>query len=112
MRLVDLTVDTSKIRHQYLPSWQRALKMDAIVEFVASGSRFRIFIQKGGFYSVLPKIFFINFFLYSDNVLVNFLLMGISCPRSSKPGINGSAPVEADPYGNEALQFIKEKVNA
>ncbi|XP_063698694.1 staphylococcal nuclease domain-containing protein 1 [Culicoides brevitarsis] len=91
IRLVDLTVDTSKIRHQYLPSWQRALKMDAIVEFVASGSRFRIFIQK-------------------DNVLVNFLLMGISCPRSSRPAINGQPAVEGDPFGNEALEYVKEKI--
>lgn len=47
---------------------------------------------------------------FKDNCLVNFLLMGISCPRSSKPGINGNVPVEAEPYGNEALNFVKEKV--
>lgn len=45
-----------------------------------------------------------------DSCLVNFLLMGISCPRSSKPGTNGSVSIEAEPYGNEALNFVKDKV--
>lgn len=45
IRLMDLTVDHSKLK-QLVPSWQRALRFDAIVEFVASGSRFRVFLPK------------------------------------------------------------------
>jgi staphylococcal nuclease domain-containing protein 1 len=45
-RINDLTIapDSSRIKHQYLPSWQRALRTEGVVEFVASGSRFRLFI--------------------------------------------------------------------
>lgn len=31
---------------QFLPSFQRAQRIDAIVEFVASGSRLRLFVPK------------------------------------------------------------------
>lgn len=90
-RINDLTTDHSRIKHQYLPSWQRALRTDAVVEFVASGSRFRIFCPK-------------------DSCLVTFLLAGISCPRSSRPAV-GSAPAqEGEPYGDDALQFSKERI--
>lgn len=91
IRLVDLTVDTSKIRHQYLPSWQRALRIDAIVEFVASGSRFRIYIPR-------------------ENCLVTFLLGGIYCPRSSRPALNGQPATEGEPFGDDALNFVKSKI--
>jgi staphylococcal nuclease domain-containing protein 1 len=91
IRLIDLTIDTSKIKQQFLPFWQRALRVDAQVEFVASGSKFRVFIPK-------------------DNCLVNFLLMGITCPRSSRPAIGNSSPVEGEPFGDEAMSFVKEKI--
>lgn len=91
MRINDLTVDHSRIKQQYLPSWQRALRTEAIVEFIASGSRFRLF---------LPK----------DSCLVTFLLAGISCPRSSRPAVGGSAAQEGEPFGDEALSFVREKI--
>lgn len=91
IRLVDLTVDTSKIRHQYLPTWQRALRMDAVIEFVASGSRFRIYIPR-------------------ENCLVNFLLGGIYCPRSSRPAIGGMPASDGEPFGDEALNFVKTRI--
>jgi len=91
VRINDLTVDHSRIKHQYLPSWQRALRTEAIVEFIASGSRFRIFIPK-------------------DSCLVTFLLAGISCPRSSRPAINGAPAQEGEPFGDEALAFVREKI--
>lgn len=90
-RINDLTVDHSRIKHQYLPSWQRALRTEAIVEFVASGSRFRIYCPK-------------------DSCLVTFLLAGISCPRSSRPALNGIPAQEGEPYGDQALQFSRERV--
>lgn len=91
-RINDLTVDHSRIKQQYLPSWQRALRTEAIVEFIASGSRFRVYIPK-------------------DSCLVTFLLGGITCPRSSRPAINGAPAQEAEPYGDEALAFVKERVS-
>ncbi|XP_058457634.1 staphylococcal nuclease domain-containing protein 1 [Malaya genurostris] len=90
-RINDLTVDHSRIKHQYLPSWQRALRTEAVVEFVASGSRFRIYCPK-------------------DSCLVTFLLAGISCPRSSRPAMNGAQAQEGEPFGDDALQFSRERV--
>lgn len=40
-----IEIDAVKAK-QYFPSFQRAQRIDAIVEFVASGSRLRIFIPK------------------------------------------------------------------
>lgn len=90
-RFHDLTVDHSRIKSQYLPAWQRALRTEAIVEFVASGSRFRVYLQK-------------------DSCLVTFLLAGISCPRSSRPAIGGAPAQEGEPFGDEALNYVKERI--
>lgn len=90
-RIIDLTVEHQKIKHQYLPSWQRALRTEGIVEFVSSGSRFRIYISK-------------------DSVLVTFLLAGISCPRSSRPAANNIPAQAGEEYGDEALLFSKERI--
>uniref|UniRef100_A0A1A9X5I3 TNase-like domain-containing protein n=1 Tax=Glossina brevipalpis TaxID=37001 RepID=A0A1A9X5I3_9MUSC len=60
----DLTLDHSRIKVQYLPSWQRALRTEGIVKFVAGGSRIRLYIPK-------------------DSCLVTFLLAGISCPHEA-----------------------------
>lgn len=91
VRINDLTVDHSRIKQQYLPSWQRALRTEAIVEFIASGSRFRMF---------LPK----------DSCLVTFLLAGISCPRSSRPSVGGAPAQDGEPFGDEALNFVRERI--
>lgn len=91
-RINDLTVDHSRIKQQYLPSWQRALRTEAIVEFIASGSRFRVYIPK-------------------DSCLVTFLLGGITCPRSSRPSVNGAPAQEAQPYGDEALSYVRDRVS-
>lgn len=91
LRINDLTVDHSRIKQQYLPSWQRALRTEAIVEFIASGSRFRLFFPK-------------------DSCLVTFLLAGISCPRSSRPALAGATAQDGEPFGDEALNYVKEKI--
>lgn len=91
LRINDLTVDHSRIKVQYLPSWQRALRTEAVVEFVASGSRLRIYVPK-------------------DSCLVTFLLAGISCPRSSRPAMNGAPAQEGDPFGDEALAYTRDRV--
>lgn len=90
-RVNDLTVDHSRIKHQYLPSWQRALRTEAVVEFIASGSRFRLYIPK-------------------ESCLVTFLLGGISCPRSARPAVKDIPAQEGEPFGDEALAYVKEKI--
>ncbi|PNF41236.1 hypothetical protein B7P43_G01504 [Cryptotermes secundus] len=89
-RVLDVTGDLTKAK-QNLPSLQRAARTEAVVEFVASGSRLRLYIVKG------------------NSCLVTFLLAGISCPRGSRPGIGGAGPVDGEPFGEEALQFTKDK---
>lgn len=88
-RITDISGDAVKAK-QFLPSFQRAQRIDAIVEFVASGSRLRLFIPK-------------------DHCLCTFLLAGISCPRGARPGINGAPSSEAEPYGEDALAFTRDK---
>ncbi|XP_049819243.1 staphylococcal nuclease domain-containing protein 1 isoform X2 [Aethina tumida] len=86
-RVTEIDVARAKME---LSSMQRAQRIDAIVEFVASGSRLRLYIPK-------------------SNSLCTFLLGGINCPRASRPA-TGTAPASpADPYGDEALQFTKER---
>lgn len=36
-------------------------------------------------------------------------LSGINCPRGSRPGPGGNGIVPGEPYGEEALQFTKDK---
>ena len=61
-----------------------------MVEFVASGSRLRLYIPR-------------------ETCLVTFLLAGISCPRGTRPNLGGQAGVqEGEPFGDEALLFTKE----
>ncbi|GIY94809.1 staphylococcal nuclease domain-containing protein 1 [Caerostris extrusa] len=86
LRIVDLSGDL-KLSKQYFPIIQRGGKMEAVVEFVASGSRLRVF---------LPR----------QNYLLTFLLGGISCARAARETPNGSIPGE--PYGDEALAFTKD----
>lgn len=52
---------------QFLPSFQRAQKIDAIVEFVASGSRLRLFVAKD---HCLCTFLLGNFFYYINITLV------------------------------------------
>lgn len=85
-RIVDLSGDL-KSSKQYFPIIQRGGRMEAVVEFVASGSRLRLF---------LPR----------QNYLLTFLLGGITCVRASRDTPNGLQP--GDPFGDEALAFTKD----
>lgn len=88
-RVADVSGDLAKAK-QFLPFLQRAARTEAVVEFVASGSRLRLYVAK-------------------ETCLVTFLLGGISCPRGSRPGVGGVGLVDGEPYGDEALQFTKDK---
>ena len=85
-RIVDLSGDLQKSK-QFFPFLQRAGRMEAVVEFVASGSRLRVFVPR-------------------ENCLITFLLGGINCLRASRDTKTGSQPGE--PYGDEALAYTKD----
>lgn len=89
-RIQDTSGDSAKAK-KFFPFLKRAPKTEAIVEFVASGSRMRLYIPK-------------------ESVLVTFLLAGITCPRGPRPAVGGGAAQKADPFGEEALQFTKVSV--
>lgn len=86
-RVADVSGDLNKCK-QFLPFLQRAGKTEAVVEFVASGSRVRLY---------LPK----------ETCLTTFLISGIECPRGARP-LPGGQMSQSEPYGDEALQFTKE----
>ncbi|XP_017771702.1 PREDICTED: staphylococcal nuclease domain-containing protein 1 [Nicrophorus vespilloides] len=86
-RIIEIDAVKSK---QYFSSFQRAERINGIVEFVASGSRMRVFIPK-------------------EHCLCTFLLGGINCPRGARPAMGNQPPSEAEPFGEEALAFTKEK---
>lgn len=89
VRVADISGDVPKAK-QFLPFLQRAGKTDALVEFVASGSRLRLYIPK-------------------ETCLITLLLSGIDCPRGARSGPGGvSQP--ADEYGDEALTFTRDLV--
>ena len=41
--------------------------------------------------------------------MITFLLAGITCPKATRT-MPGGAVTEADPYGDEALTFVKEMI--
>ena len=84
-----LTQDLAKSK-QFLPFLQRAGRSEAVVEFVASGSRLRLYIPR-------------------ETCLITFLLAGISCPRGARPNLGGAPGVQdGEPFGDAALLFTKE----
>ncbi|XP_071115378.1 staphylococcal nuclease domain-containing protein 1-like [Haliotis cracherodii] len=86
-RVADISGDVTKAK-QFLPFLQRAGRSEAVVEFVASGSRLRLYIPR-------------------ETCLVTFLISGISCPRGSRP-LPGGQMAPAEPYGEDAHSFTKE----
>lgn len=87
-RIADLSGDVNKAR-QFLPFLQRAGRSVGIVEFCASGSRFRLYLGK-------------------ETCLLTFLLAGISCPRMKAFTPSGNQISEDEPMGQEAFKFSKE----
>ncbi|RDD43774.1 hypothetical protein TrispH2_003888 [Trichoplax sp. H2] len=81
LRIADVSGDLAKAK-QFLPFLQRAGRSSGVVEFVASGSRLRVFIPK-------------------ETCLITVLLAGISCPKTK------SQRSQAEPYGEAALEYTK-----
>ncbi|KAF1536478.1 Staphylococcal nuclease domain-containing protein 1, partial [Eudyptes schlegeli] len=87
-RVADISGDTQKAK-QFLPFLQRAGRSEAVVEYVFSGSRLKLFMPK-------------------ETCLITFLLAGIECPRGARnlPGL----VQEGEPFSEEATHFTKELV--
>ncbi|XP_062929037.1 staphylococcal nuclease domain-containing protein 1 [Mobula hypostoma] len=87
-RVADISGDTQKAK-QFLPFLQRAGRSEAVVEYVFSGSRLKLYMPK-------------------ETCLITFLLAGIECPRGSR---NTPAGIqEGEPFSDDATQFTKELV--
>ncbi|KAJ8007204.1 hypothetical protein DPEC_G00115110 [Dallia pectoralis] len=87
-RVADISGETQKAK-QFLPFLQRAGRSEAVVEYVFSGSRLKLYMPK-------------------ETCLITFLLAGIECPRGSR-NIPGN-PQVAEPFSDEAMAFTKELV--
>jgi staphylococcal nuclease domain-containing protein 1 len=88
-RVSDMTGKLEKCK-QFLPFLKRAGRMQGLVEYVASGSRFRVYIPR-------------------ETCIVTFLLGGISCPKGGRTLPDGTK-VEAEKFGDECLAHVKEMV--
>lgn len=86
-RIRDVSTDPVGAK-SHLQALKRAREMKAVVEFVTSGSRLKLFVPK-------------------EYCLITFLLAGVKCPRAARitPGTGG---MEAEPYGEEALAFTRK----
>ncbi|XP_041934064.1 staphylococcal nuclease domain-containing protein 1 [Alosa sapidissima] len=87
-RVADISGETQKAK-QFLPFLQRAGRSEAVVEYVFSGSRLKLYMPK-------------------ETCLITFLLAGIECPRGSR-NVPGGVQV-AEPFSEEAMLFTKELV--
>merc|ERR1711972_569748 len=88
-RVSDMSGNVVKCK-QFLPFLQRAGRMSGLVEFVASGSRFRVYIPR-------------------ETCIVTFLLGGISCAKGGRTMPSGEV-IKADPFGDEFSLHVKEMV--
>uniref|UniRef100_T1J5F9 Staphylococcal nuclease domain-containing protein 1 n=1 Tax=Strigamia maritima TaxID=126957 RepID=T1J5F9_STRMM len=86
-RVADISGDYAKAK-QFFPFLQRAGRSNAVVEYVASGSRLRLYVPR-------------------ETCLITFLLAGINCPRITRPGPNNTT-FDGEAYGPEALEFTKD----
>jgi hypothetical protein len=82
-RIVDASESASRAS-QYLPSWKRAGRHQAVVDFVSAGSRFKLYMPK-------------------ENTKVTFVLAGVRAPRTAR-----NAQEKAEPYGAEAYKFASK----
>lgn len=88
MKVNDTSSDSNKTK-QLLPFFQRLGRIDAVCEYVSSGSRLRLY---------LPK----------ETCLITCLLSGIDCPRLGRTNATGAAQNNEE-YSEEALQFSKSR---
>ncbi|CAI5440772.1 unnamed protein product [Caenorhabditis angaria] len=88
LRIQEIAGDIAKSK-QFLPYLQRGGRAEGVVEFIASGSRLRIYIPK-------------------ETVLITFLLGGINCPKNARVGPGGVLNGQDEPFANEAFAFTRK----
>jgi len=88
LRFRDLT-DPSEAKKNY-QSLKRLGKMDAVPEFVASGSRIRVYVPK-------------------ETCILTFLLAGIQCPRAPRT-VPGGTHIPGEDFGEEAYNFTRTRI--
>jgi len=86
-RVSDMSGNAVKCK-QFLPFLQRAGRMSGLVEFVASGSRFRVYIPR-------------------ETCIITFLLGGIDCVKGTRNMPSGET-VKGDAFGDDCTQHVKE----
>lgn len=89
-RFTDLCFDATKAK-QYLPFLMREKTTRAVVEYVYSGSRVKLFIPK-------------------ENCMINFVVAGLKCPQPTRFGGQGVVAAAAEPFGEDAKMFTKRAV--
>ncbi|WKX96677.1 hypothetical protein Q1695_012816 [Nippostrongylus brasiliensis] len=89
LRIQELQGDLARSK-QFLPYLQRSTRAEGVVEFIASGSRLRLYIPK-------------------ETVVITFLLGGINCPKSGRPG-PGGVTGPSEPFADEAAAFTRRMV--
>jgi len=70
---------------QFLSYFQRAGKNEGVVEFIASGSRIRVYVP-------------------THTCLITLLLGGINCPKGARSGPGGQILGQAEPFSAEAAK--------
>jgi staphylococcal nuclease domain-containing protein 1 len=88
VRVQELQGDAARSK-QFLSYFLKAKRIDGVVEFVASGSRLRVYIPK-------------------ESVIITCLLGGITAPRGARMGPGGKLVGENEPFAEEALKFTKK----
>jgi staphylococcal nuclease domain-containing protein 1 len=73
---------------QYLPFLQRAGRVPAVVEYVLSGHRLKVFIPKEG-------------------VSIAFAPSGVRAPTRAQPAQGGRPATQGEPYADEALAWTR-----
>ncbi|KAJ1921848.1 hypothetical protein IWQ60_006657 [Tieghemiomyces parasiticus] len=83
-RLTDASESFTKAR-QFLPALQRAGRLSVVVDHVANGGRFKLFVPK-------------------DRLKLTFVLAGVRVPRVGKTPLD-----ESEPFGEEGLSLAVER---
>lgn len=89
-RFTDLCFDSTKAK-QYLPFLTREKTTRAVVEYIYSGTRVKLFIPK-------------------ENCMINFVIAGIKCPQPTRFGGQGVIAAPAEPFGEESKMFTKRSI--
>uniref|UniRef100_K3X0E8 Uncharacterized protein n=1 Tax=Globisporangium ultimum (strain ATCC 200006 / CBS 805.95 / DAOM BR144) TaxID=431595 RepID=K3X0E8_GLOUD len=89
-RFTDLCFDATKAK-QYLPFLTREKVIRAVVEYIYSGTRVKLFVPK-------------------ENCMINFVVAGIKCPQPTRFGGQGVIAAAAEPFGEESKMFTKRTI--